>query len=352
MLFGIANVVDKPQEAEQRAALAAKLGARVTRVCMYWRDIEPAAGEFRFEDTDKLVAACQKHGLAVQGQLAFPPPWAAVGPRDTDVLFPPRDLKAWKAFVFETVERYDADGRDAVSPYSGRTVADAPRLRAPVRCWMVWMGVNRPSHFRGTAADYARVLLAASEAIRAADPKARILVEFSAPLQRAAEQKRQGLAFALDELLEQDPRVARAFDVLGFAFGDADLVGVRPALAELKATLQKHKLNTPIWFNGFGQFFDAGRRPADALPKTEYIRQAYQLARRNGIRVFICGWLRSHSAAAARYDFGLLNQDGSRQTPDAAAVFAELSRRQHCPERGGRGPASTQPRSEELRERR
>ena len=42
--------------------------------------------------------------------------------------------------------------------------------------------------------------------------------------------------------------------------------------------------------------------------------------------MFIYGWLRSNSPPGTRYDFGLFNQDGSRQFPDPAAVFKALAR--------------------------
>ena len=323
MVFGLANVVNDPEQADKDAAVAAALGARLTRVCMYWRDIEPTPGRFNYDTTDRLVAACQAHGIDVQGQIAFPPDWAREA--KTNVLYPPNDLKAWKAFVFQTVERYDGDGARATCPYSGRIVADAPGLRKPVRCGMVWMGVNKPDHFHGTAADYARVLTAAAEAVRAADPRAKVLVEFSFPPALTDQQRAAGLGFTLDDLLGQDPKVAAAIDVVAFAFGYPDVAGAAQSLAELQATLKKHKLSRPIWFNGFAQFFDGGKRPDDAVPKTDYLRATCRLARDNGIPVFIYGWLKSKSPPGTKYDFGLLNADGTRQDPDPAEVFSELA---------------------------
>ncbi len=130
--------------------------------------------------------------------------------------------------------------------------------------------------------------------------QARIIVEFSGPIRPATEGGGTGGGFTPQDLLQQDQRVAQAFDILGLAFGDADLSTARPAQALLRQTLRDNRLDKPIWFNGFWQFFAGGVRPAGAIPKAEHIRRAYDRALGNGVRAFTCGWLMGGSPLVRR----------------------------------------------------
>ena len=80
--------------------------------------------------------------------------------------YKPNDMKAYKEFVRRIVERYDRDGID-----------DMPGLKYPIKYWTI---LNDPGdQFMGTGKEYAEVLRASYEAIKEADPKAKVNIACS-----------------------------------------------------------------------------------------------------------------------------------------------------------------------------
>lgn len=124
--------------------------------------------------SDLWVQVVQEAGLV---PVLMVSPWPANRTREATSTYLPADLDAFEAYVRGQVERYDGDG-----------VGDMPGLRGPVRYWEV---DNEPDlkhhgHPQGLDAaregddfcapkDYAKVLVAAARAIRAASSEARVL---------------------------------------------------------------------------------------------------------------------------------------------------------------------------------
>src|SRR5690606_12892776 len=117
-----------------------------------WLDIEPAPGEWHWEQADAVVDEVENRGLEVVARIDGAPDWA-IRPLDApdDA---PIDLEAWAEYC---------------SAVAGYQVWSEPDLRVE------WYG-NTPN-----AAGYVKLLRACSDAIRAADPDAIIITAGLAP---------------------------------------------------------------------------------------------------------------------------------------------------------------------------
>ncbi len=189
--FGLSRVFDYSEEqaelqrlnpSEVMAVLedkdlahATELGARHYRVRpgeyagFAWDRMDPRGRgtDITFARTDALVTAAQRAGINVLPVLALhrdPAVDAEQGHR-----YLPADLEAYGAWVRAVVERYDGDGTD-----------DMPGLRFRIGAWQVGetpdLLVGLSGGRYATVDQYVRVLGAAADAIRAAEPTARVVV--------------------------------------------------------------------------------------------------------------------------------------------------------------------------------
>ena len=174
-------------EAAVEAQLAVELGATWIRPHpgpFVWGKIEQVKGQYDFSEADKVVEAAQERGVHIlatiwpfadwdQDYWRQQPGWRpSKGFEDClpTSRYKPHDVEAYKAFVKALVERYDGDGVD-----------DMPGLKYPIKYWEV---LNEPetgvksdeNFFRGTGLDYVEVLKATYEAIKEADPEAKVLI--------------------------------------------------------------------------------------------------------------------------------------------------------------------------------
>lgn len=144
-------------------AIARALGNRWLRLhdasaATKWTAVEPRENDFRFVDDG--IDAARASGLSILGMLCGAPPWASVKPRATSGY--------WATYNYPDRE----DGAALWSRYVSRTVS---HYRGRIDDWEVWNEPWSDGFFKGTAAQYGRLLGLASEAARAANPSARIL---------------------------------------------------------------------------------------------------------------------------------------------------------------------------------
>ena len=146
-----------------------------------WGRIEPVRGQYHWQEADHLVEQNQIQGF---GTLATIWPFAGWDQASwessasaTPLVFEqelgrsrhrPYDLEAYRKFVTALVERYDGDGK-----------ADMPRLEVPIKYWEVG---NEPSmqsgfntFFQGSSEDYLELLKVTYQAVKQADPEAKVL---------------------------------------------------------------------------------------------------------------------------------------------------------------------------------
>jgi len=148
--FGIGGDHLTTQAPEKWIPQMAAIGIRVNRSPhTNWDNVQPGINQWNWEPCDRRVRFIMENGIDTGGLLVGYPEWA--GPnRDASGRgrMPVDNLPAWSTYVFEAVKRY----------------------KGKINRWEVW---NEPPNFTGadqTAADYAKLVVSAHEAAKAADP--------------------------------------------------------------------------------------------------------------------------------------------------------------------------------------
>ncbi len=148
---------DTPDQLKTALDDAKKLGMDYIRVDFGWEDYQGEAGyPPDFSKFDNVVAGANARGIKVLATLDFPPPWARQAACKDTAACPPADNTVYAKFVKQAVARFSARG---------------------VHYWEVWNEPNIDAWAPvPNAADYAKLLVTVSAAIRAADPHSYILM--------------------------------------------------------------------------------------------------------------------------------------------------------------------------------
>ena len=152
---------DYPEETRSLARARADLafarasGAQVLRIAFGWDAMEPERGTFDWSFWDEFVReAVEEHGLKLIPYVCYTPRWAASDQGPDFWRSPPRDTDDFKRFVEALVRRY------------GRWL----------QTWELWNEPDNPAYWTGTTAQFAELLRAGSTGVRAADPKAKVVL--------------------------------------------------------------------------------------------------------------------------------------------------------------------------------
>jgi hypothetical protein len=146
---------------EQFTPFLRKISGSATYHELSWCDIEREQGKPDWSAVDQVAERSRSLGITLHLKIRTGVCWATGGTAQhvrgqankTESAMP-RDLATYKSFVDSLVRRY--------APYG-------------VREYAVENEVNAPQYWAGTPADYARLAATAGEAIRAADPRARVV---------------------------------------------------------------------------------------------------------------------------------------------------------------------------------
>jgi hypothetical protein len=161
-------------------------GVESVRVAVYWFQLQPYArranvprslrSSFRrqvgghpisFRALDALVAAAARYGLPVAPVVLGAPGWATDDPLRP--ISEPRDPEDYARLMTALVRRY---GNTGAFWSSHRAIR-----RRPVQQWQIWNEVSNSWYWDGTWADsYPRLLRAAYDAVKQADPRAQVLM--------------------------------------------------------------------------------------------------------------------------------------------------------------------------------
>jgi hypothetical protein len=241
--FALLEDYDKGDDLDviaQDFALVQELEIDTMRVSFGWDDYEPQAGVYDFAWLKEFVALADEYGIQLRPYIGYTPDWAGEEGGHNDGMVwnnPPRDLKAWSDFVYALASE----------------LADAPNVLS----YEIYNEQNSDFWWDGRVADYAGVLLAASEAIRRADPDAEILVG--------------GLTYPdenwLRLLLRQDPQgaIGESYDVMPFhayveTWSEDSVEGyLDDWYRENFVALNETAGSQPIWINEMGFATTPGR---------------------------------------------------------------------------------------------
>lgn len=246
--FGVHAVLrdEAPGDRHARAVAACNLGVAILREDLDWATVQPHAGSgLDFRAYDRVALSAAERGLTLLPILDGVPAWAGPDPKGS-----PTRVRAYARFAAAAVRRYGPGGafwREHPS--------------APLRPVHWWEHLNEVYVHDASATRYARAVVAASAAMRAADPGARILIgaetRWVAPGGHVATDW-------LGSLYRVDPRIGASFDAVSvhpyswpqrptvYTPGpDAPLQARR--IEEIHATLVAHgDARKHLWVTEFG----------------------------------------------------------------------------------------------------
>lgn len=134
--------------------IAGNLGMKWARVDFDWFRLEPKRGEFRWEETDRVVDRSLELGIEVLATLSFTPPWASSSPASPRTSDPPASTAYWTEAVHAVLDRY----------------------RDRVRHWQFWNEPNVREFWTGSKTSYrTEILEPAARLTREVDPGALVV---------------------------------------------------------------------------------------------------------------------------------------------------------------------------------
>lgn len=301
---------DKPDQLATALDDAKRLGMDYIRVDFGWEDYQSFANYAPdFSKFDNVVAAANARGLKILATIDFPPPWARRAACKDTAACPPADNALFANFVKEAVSRYSARG---------------------VHYWEVW---NEPNIVAWSPtpnpADYTKLLLTVSAAIRAADPHAYILMgglaadhpspgaPFISPYDFITAVAKDGGLKAVDAVAyhpypDGDPATSMTF--LAISQSPTSIIA---------ALTQAGVPNMPIWITETGANVPAAVwgpasqiKPQEAAQVQQARREAAVLATYPNVASFF--WFSYQDAPADHLVFGLRRGDGTYRPSFAA----------------------------------
>ncbi|RLI45013.1 hypothetical protein DRO64_03060 [Candidatus Bathyarchaeota archaeon] len=195
-----------------------------------WGVIERKKGIYDWEVADDVVRWCSENGRLLIGMIFPYAEWDQIEGYGGYYQRPPKNWDAYRKFVKILVERYDGDGID-----------DMPGLKHPIKYWEVMNEVvPRPwgehgeifGFFNGTAEEYFKILKLTYEAIKEADPEAKVL-----------------LAGVADMTIGNECRkfYNKVFEMGGAKYFDIANIHWIYNLEAFKEFLSSHNISKPIW---------------------------------------------------------------------------------------------------------
>lgn len=161
-----------PELVEREWTRMAVTGAESSRTSFEWHWAQPEpGGPFDHSRTDLIVGAAAAHRVKVLPIVIWAPPWARRDPQTT--FSPPASPSDYAQYLTSLIARYGPQG----SFWS-----EHPELpKRPVRAWQIWNEPHLP--FQWTtgrdgdwAAEYGELLKEAHDAVKRADPGARVVL--------------------------------------------------------------------------------------------------------------------------------------------------------------------------------
>lgn len=245
-------------------AYGADIGVRWERPSFYfvWTAMQPDINRQKFDwDKSDLVVKLLPDSMQLMANLAIGSPR-----RDANYLnyvkdaksFLPKDQDAYRAFVMAVVERYDGDGVD-----------DMPDLSHPVKYWQV---DNEPPH---GMRDYDELLVISYEAIKRADPEAKVVIGGVPGFPPTHAYMRAFDREFVPILASLAKKKGRYFDIFDFHwYGNAtgDYLGIKEVYEYIDGTIGRLGLQKPeeYWITEMGTYSGDPTLSAAALGGIDY----------------------------------------------------------------------------------
>jgi hypothetical protein len=123
-----------------------------------WADLQPAKGQWRFENLDGYVSLAKQHGTGLLLTLGGSPTWASAKPQLQSSYYPgftaePANIEDWREYV-----------RTVVARYKGR-----------IQAYEIWNEPNLTDFWSGSIDQMLMLTREASQIIRNVDPQALVV---------------------------------------------------------------------------------------------------------------------------------------------------------------------------------
>ena len=191
-----------------------------------WSGLEPKEGQWNWEALDAQMSYLGEHHIVFGGLLLGSPSW---NKKDKPGTLPVNNLPAWSRYVAETVKH----------------------CQGKAKYWEVW---NEPPNGTGrdqTPADYARIVVSAYNAAKAADPTCLVGMAAKSNHINYLEQAIKGGAKDHFDYITMHP-----YEVLNGIADDAGtesvFMHIVPTLRKMLAVQNPAKVNVPIIFTELG----------------------------------------------------------------------------------------------------
>ena len=311
-------------------------GVEAVRIDFTWAAIE-TGGRYDFRERDAEVAAIRGAGLRVIGILAYGHPdhsaaGAAAAQTPAGGGLPPFGVGSAQYFP-----------PDDPADYARYAQAVAGHYGDEVMAWEVWNEENEGWRFWAPREDppaYARLLCAAHDALKAADPATPVLyggLFFPA----VAGQPGMSAPDFLDATYRADPRLGRCFDVLAyhpypypFTAPELDVPlrgSVLSARDDMQAVLDEHGDGAmPLWITEVGWPTHDRTYGVSETKQAQYVARMEAATFAQGVPLltwYTYGDYEDPSGANQEAAFGFFRADGSPKPAYAALrTFARVMR--------------------------
>jgi|GEM_PF-729248 len=228
--WGIASSASSTGTIDKWFPMMSAAGITSTRMGQEWSGMEREKGKMDFTGMDRILAAAQANHIEVSTLFFGSPKWTGAG---------------WHGFAMKNLDDWENYANAMVSRYKDR-----------IHYWEVWNEGNAGfNDGHNTAEDYARLVSAAYEGAKKADPNAQVgisVASFDAPYIGVMAQ-----AMAKDGKPGQFDFICihpyETFGAIGDPDGEIHFLWMKKVLQdELKATAPD-KVNVPVWITEIGR---------------------------------------------------------------------------------------------------
>jgi hypothetical protein len=153
-------------------------GVGLVRQYIWWDRIETSPGTYDWAVLDELVKEATARGVGILPTLLYTPSFYQSKPDGAKYIWPPADPQTMARFATALVKRYGTHGtywKCTNFPVAGWS---CPEPYRPIQMWEVWNEPDLGAWWKGapSATDYLDLLKAVHDAVKAADPQAKIVL--------------------------------------------------------------------------------------------------------------------------------------------------------------------------------
>jgi hypothetical protein len=275
-------------------------GVAKLRFILSWREVQPAPGVFDWSRADEIVGGAADHGIEPLPFVFGSPSW--IGDEASPPLDSDEERQAWQTFLTAAVERYGPAG----------TFWEGRASRRPITDWQIWNEPNYPLYWKPRPAprEYAELVELAATTIRAADPRARIVLGGVAAVQNGP------LPWVFLRDLYRVKGIERHFDAVALHPFSPNMFGVTYQLAQTRRAMARaDDRGTPLEITEIGWGSD-GPRESPLVKGVEgqarALRRAFELLtdKRRRYRIGSVQWLSWQDSASSEPGCGFCQYTG------------------------------------------